>query len=1778
MMNDQIRVEPPQRKAKCDAAMKCLRALVFLSVSVLLPPTAQADCGAAPGGPPNSCPGVASTGASGGPDAGVGNPINVMTGNKYEREVDMPALPGVLGLEIIRHYNSVNSQPGHPNGAMGRGWRLSYETELVDMYGKIQIIQADGGRVIFDRDRKNTNLCSTHNPANGSMALIPQKNGSKEYVWTWTNGRKLFFDAAGKLYRIAAPTGEVVTIDYDQRNVLRRVTDPQGRRLDLAYYDPKLTNQFRGVQFIDSPAGRFEYQYGSAPPKGSGVIDTRNLLALLVKVKLPTSFEPDKPAHALTSRGTTTSQISRVYHHEDPRSPWLLTGISVETTGADRKTVATRFSTFGYDSDGHANLSTHANNVNRVTLDTRQFGKTILTNSLGQKTTYLHAIIAGEHRLLEVRGAGCALCGETNVRYAYNSIGQLVEKTRLAPGGEPIAATRTEYDKLGRVARVGKLAFVQGKAQPFQWMARFEYQGGSFASSLIARPSVVPGKEALTRISYNAVGQPVSVTDIGFVPTFDGMQSAGQIERTTSYRYTVINKWSLLTEIDGPLPNGKTSTPADSDITVIEYDNRSNAGVMPKPKLNASGIAEYDASTKRAGMLTRIVAPGSFITDFLERDPAQRPTKVRTTDGDLVHVATVSHNWRGAPLDIELAAGTLRRRVHYDYNAAGQVTRVTLPGNLRTGFQYDQAGRMETTTLPDGSGLITLQDSEGHTARIARSLASSGTISATLPDVQLDYERPVDQPGRLSRTRDALGVTGNYRYNEVGQFVAITNALGAASKFAYDANGQLVQRTDAADSVSAATTAMRYDNAGNAINITAANGVATVRRYDDFGQKIMEADPDHGATLFRYDAAGRMVARIDEAMVTTRFTFDHANRMLAVGADKQPDLMQYQYRGRQLVNMISTPDGKPEHATERNSYERDALGQVIRETRWMANLSSAPAAETNNSHGLTFITVNGYDNAGRLVYQTLPDGHRLQYRFAAAGESGSGPGHRPGQLEAILFDDRIVVTDIEQTIAGGLIGYTMGNGLRQKIHLDHRGRIEELQVSRGTPDGLWRRIVALFSRTESATSEVYRQVNRYDERDRVVRIERHSASATAEGVLHTRTEGYAYDEMNRMTGITDNNEIATTFKYDKGGNRIAESVSTLRGDMRRTSTSDFDFTERTFQYAAGSNRLVAVSEMSLADLLKKSVSSSMASVSKTPTGAEQTLRSAWLYHPTGVQLAQLQWRNNGTSANRRIAYNSAKRPIAVYESDLLIARYYYNSSGERVAKTVYPARQRFTNVAYKPPTPNGVTTYSLYREQRLAAEADGTGRITAHYIYLYGRPVAKIEMATSTSVIHRLWNATGWNTTPDNTNTVGNIYAIITDHLGTPQQVRNEREELVWQGQTTVFGQVKVNYSRKSKLNTDPFEMNLRLPGQIFDSETRLNYNYLRHYDPETGRYTTPDPVSSGGATNPYVYVSNDPAKQVDPLGLYQIDVHYYMTFFLAITAGVDRATARMMALATQYIDDNPATSPTPAGISFESVKINQPALDRYHFVQAGYDPDRTVGQELYKFIFNNDSETYIADRIKNPASPQLARLLTASATAKNDPNATCNSSIQLFGEYLHAFEDSFAHRNQQNDPYTAETFGYGIGHGTDDENPDYTYNHFSAPPGLGFWNTNEARTLEMEKEVYAKITASASPKGSQASISAILKTLNDFNSYHADEDNKEKLKIKIAILNKSLATLGYEGIDMTYSLVDASGENGYNKTLAMQNRAANLIKLRPENYIGTILPLGTEPLPNKTK
>ncbi|NDP58213.1 MAG: hypothetical protein GZ090_02515 [Oxalobacteraceae bacterium] len=104
------------------------------------------------------------------------------------------------------------------------------------------------------------------------------------------------------------------------------------------------------------------------------------------------------------------------------------------------------------------------------------------------------------------------------------------------------------------------------------------------------------------------------------------------------------------------------------------------------------------------------------------------------------------------------------------------------------------------------------------------------------------------------------------------------------------------------------------------------------------------------------------------------------------------------------------------------------------------------------------------------------------------------------------------------------------------------------------------------------------------------------------------------------------------------------------------------------------------------------------------------------------------------------------------------------------------------------------------------------------------------------------------------------LYAIHTDHLGTPQLVTDAQQHPVWQASYTAFG--------KAKVSTEKIMLNLRLPGQYFDVETDKHYNLHRDYDPLVGRYLTSDPIGLDGGHNTYSYVGGNPLSRIDPLGL----------------------------------------------------------------------------------------------------------------------------------------------------------------------------------------------------------------------------------------------------------------------------------------------------------------------
>jgi RHS repeat-associated protein len=168
------------------------------------------------------------------------------------------------------------------------------------------------------------------------------------------------------------------------------------------------------------------------------------------------------------------------------------------------------------------------------------------------------------------------------------------------------------------------------------------------------------------------------------------------------------------------------------------------------------------------------------------------------------------------------------------------------------------------------------------------------------------------------------------------------------------------------------------------------------------------------------------------------------------------------------------------------------------------------------------------------------------------------------------------------------------------------------------------------------------------------------------------------------------------------------------------------------------------------------------------------------------------------------------------------------------------------------------------------------------------------------------------------------IYAIHTDHLGTPQAITDDKQTVVWRADYATFGKATVQArvvdgsSRTAKTSfgiistanaatttAKPFEFNLRFAGQYEDTESGYHYNWHRYYDPSTGRYLTPDPIGLAGGLNGYGYAGQDPMGAVDPWGLYRMVMGFEVNNPAAFAGGVHNLSVDYGHAFFYLVDDN---------------------------------------------------------------------------------------------------------------------------------------------------------------------------------------------------------------------------------------------------------------------------------
>ena len=145
--------------------------------------------------------------------------------------------------------------------------------------------------------------------------------------------------------------------------------------------------------------------------------------------------------------------------------------------------------------------------------------------------------------------------------------------------------------------------------------------------------------------------------------------------------------------------------------------------------------------------------------------------------------------------------------------------------------------------------------------------------------------------------------------------------------------------------------------------------------------------------------------------------------------------------------------------------------------------------------------------------------------------------------------------------------------------------------------------------------------------------------------------------------------------------------------------------------------------------------------------------------------------------------------------------------------------------------------------------------VTIHSVFdSDGRRIAEYNEATGALLREYVWN--GWEAVAVIEG--GTVYFIRADHIGRPVFATNASGVKVWTATYTPFGGV---HTSTGALPT------ARFPGQWFQSESGLHQNWMRDYDPTTGRYLQADPLGLVDGASVYGYVAQSPMMLTDPTG-----------------------------------------------------------------------------------------------------------------------------------------------------------------------------------------------------------------------------------------------------------------------------------------------------------------------
>jgi RHS repeat-associated protein len=151
--------------------------------------------------------------------------------------------------------------------------------------------------------------------------------------------------------------------------------------------------------------------------------------------------------------------------------------------------------------------------------------------------------------------------------------------------------------------------------------------------------------------------------------------------------------------------------------------------------------------------------------------------------------------------------------------------------------------------------------------------------------------------------------------------------------------------------------------------------------------------------------------------------------------------------------------------------------------------------------------------------------------------------------------------------------------------------------------------------------------------------------------------------------------------------------------------------------------------------------------------------------------------------------------------------------------------------------PGASSQYVYDNDGHLIGEYSGDGSLIAESVWLGDVPVAVLKPASF--VGSRGGRGAG---------SVA-VFFVQPDQLDSPRVIVNASNTPVWRWDSAPFGDTIAN-EQPSGGAKPVFSYSLRFPGQQYDSESELHYNYFRDYEPGVGRYVQSDPIGLFGGVN----------------------------------------------------------------------------------------------------------------------------------------------------------------------------------------------------------------------------------------------------------------------------------------------------------------------------------------